>query len=304
MSAAETVLNAFTIDVEGWFNILDLPAGPTREEWADFEDRDTDHTLRLLDLLERHGVRATCFMLGWTVDHRPGLLEEVVRRGHEIACHTYAHGLVYEMTPEELREDLQRARDVIGRISGVQPRGCRMPGFSLTAQTPWAFRVIADVGFDYDSSLFPGARGHGGMPGAPALPHFIGLPDGKRLREFPISVVRLLGRQVAYVGGGYLRLFPYRLIRRWVRRANAAGVPVILYIHPRDIDLDQPRLPMPLKRRFKCYFNLRSTLGKLDRLLTDFRWGPAVDVLDRILPMSTPPADPAGSDADPASGER
>ncbi len=304
MSAVGTVLNAFTVDVEGWFNILDLPAGPTREEWADFEDRDTDHTFRLLDLLDRHGVRATCFMLGWTVDHRPGLLEEVVRRGHEVACHTYAHRLVYEMTPEELREDLERARDVIGRISGVQPRGCRMPGFSLTAQTPWAFGVIADAGFDYDSSVFPGTRGHGGMPGGPTSPHFIDLPDGKRLREFPISVVRLLGRQVAYVGGGYLRLFPYRLIRRWVRQANAAGVPVILYIHPRDIDPDQPRLPMPLKRRFKCYFNLRSTLGKLDRLLTDFRWGPAVEVLDRVLPTSTPSAGPARSDVDPASGER
>jgi len=121
----------------------------------------------------------------------------------------------------------------------------------------------------------------------------VDLPDGRRLREFPISVRRVFGRRIAYVGGGYLRLFPYPLIRRWMRQANEAGEPVILYIHPRDIDVDQPRLPMPLTRRFKSYVNLHTTMDKLDRLLTDFEWGSAIDVLDRVLPLTQTVADAA-----------
>ncbi len=303
MSDAKPVVNAFTIDVEGWFNILDLPRGPVQEQWADFEDRDTTHTLRLLDLLERHGVRATCFVLGWTVEHRPGLLEQIVRRGHEIACHGYAHQLLYQIGPDRFRADLERAISVIAGVCETPLRGYRVPGFSLIDRTPWAFEILADAGFDYDSSLFPGARGHGGMPGAPRLPHFIDLPDGRRVREFPISTIRLFGQPTAYVGGGYLRLFPYRLIRRWVRRANAAGEPVILYIHPRDIDPDQPRLPMPLKRRFKCYVNLRTTMGKLEGLLTDFQWGTTIDVLDRVLPWPTSSGCDAANNTDQTRGE-
>lgn len=286
MSESDPVINAFTIDVEGWFNILDLPGGPAREQWPELEDRETVYTRKLLDLLDRHGVKATCFVLGWTAEHRPKLIEEIAERGHEIACHGYGHQLLYELTREQFHEDIERAKAVITAVCGGPLRGYRVPGFSLVERTPWAFEVLADAGFEYDSSLFPGARGHGGMPGAPRLPHFIDLPDGRRLREFPISTVRVLGQPTAFVGGGYLRLFPFRLIRRWVRRANAAGEPVILYIHPRDIDVDQPRLPMPLKRRFKCYVNLHTALGKLERLLTDFRWSTAVDVLDRVLPVT------------------
>lgn len=284
MISPNTAINAFTIDVESWFNILDLPRGPRREDWPRFEDRDTAPMHRLLDLLARHGIRATCFVSGWTAQHRPGLLYEIVQAGHEIGCHGYGHSLLYRMTPKQFRQDLERAKDVIGSVHGGPVRGYRTPGFSLTHRTPWAFEVIADAGFEYDSSVFAAARGHGGMPGARRLPHFIGLPDGRKLREFPISTVRLFGRPTAYVGGGYLRFFPYGLIRRWMRQANAAGEPVILYVHPRDIDPDQPRLPMSLKRRFKCYANLSTTFGKLERLLTDFQWSAAHDVLDCVLP--------------------
>ncbi|MBN1341607.1 MAG: DUF3473 domain-containing protein [Phycisphaerae bacterium] len=290
------VINAFTIDVEGWFNMLDIPGGPGREDWQRLEDRDTAQTLRMLDLVERYGARATCFMLGWTVDHRPGLLRDIARRGHEIASHGYGHDLLYEMTPQQFRDDLQRSKEVIHRECGTLPRGYRVPGFSLTESTPWAFQVLADAGFDYDSSLFPSTRGHGGMPSALRLPHYVDLPDGKRIREFPISVTHVFGRRIAYAGGGYLRFFPYRLVRRWLRRANEAGEPVILYIHPHDADVGRPRLRMPLKRRFKCYYNLHTTMGKLERLLQDFRWGTAYDVLNRALPAAAPPANATGRD--------
>ncbi|MBN1341606.1 MAG: polysaccharide deacetylase family protein [Phycisphaerae bacterium] len=289
MISSPSAINAFTIDVESWFNILDIPSGPARSEWPRLEDRDSAPMRRLLDLLDRHGVRATCFVSGWTAQHRPGLLDEIVRRGHEVACHGYAHRLIYTMTPDRFREDLELAKTVIARVCDKPPLGYRAPGFSLTGRTPWAFRVIADAGFQYDSSVFPAPRGHGGIPGAARLPYFIEMPGNRYLREFPISVTKLLSSRTAYVGGGYLRLFPYRMIRRWMRRAHAAGEPVILYVHPRDIDPDQPRIPMPLKRRLKSYINLHTTLGKLDRLLTDFHWAPAVDVLDRVLPWSSAP---------------
>lgn len=283
-------MNAFTVDVESWFNILDLPNGPDPSTWSRLEDRDTEHTIRLLNLLDRQGVLATCFISGWTAEHRPGLLEDIVWRGHEIACHGYGHQLLYGMTPEEFREDLERARAVIRRCYSGPIDGYRAPGFSLTEATPWAFEVIADAGFRYDSSVFPAQRGHGGLPGARCLPHVIKLPDGRRLREFPISTTTILGRRTAYVGGGYLRLFPYELIRRWVRQANEAGEPVIVYIHPRDIDPDQPRLPMPLMRRFKSYVNLGTTFSKLERLLQDFAWGPAHEVLNHALSNTMRPA--------------
>ncbi len=283
------VVNTFTIDVEGWYNILDLAQGPRREDWGRYEDRESHHTLRLLDLLDRHGVKATCFVLGWTAEHRPKLIKEIAARGHEIACHGYGHDLLYRLTPDRFLQDLQQARAAIGASCGEPIRGYRVPGFSLTEQTPWAWEALADEGFDYDSSVFPGSRGHGGMPSAPRLPHIVELADGRRLREFPISMVRLLGQPTAYAGGGYLRLFPYALIRRWIRRANQAGEPVVVYIHPRDIDPDQPRLPMPLHRRFKSYVNLHTAMGKLDRLLRDFSWEPMVRVLDRILPTDRSP---------------
>lgn len=291
LRACGSVINAFTIDVEGWFNILDIPGGPKMKDWPDLEDRDTPHTRILLDLLDRHGVKATCFVLGWTAENRPGLLEEIVKRGHEIASHGYAHQLLYESSADRFRDELEQSKAIITKICGAPPLGYRLPGFSLTEKTPWAFEALADAGFEYDSSLFPGQRSHGGMPSAPRLPHFIDLPNGRRLREFPISVVRILGRNVGYSGGGYLRFFPYRLIRRWLRQANAAGEPVMLYIHPRDIDVDQPRLPMPPYRRFKCYVNLHTALAKLDRLLTDFEWAPSRDVLDEVLPRSEPAND-------------
>ncbi len=303
MRHAREILNAFTIDVESWFNILDVAGAPRQAAWAHLEDRETTQTRRLLDVLDTHGVRATCFVLGWAAEHRGHLLEDIARGGHEIACHGYGHQLLYNMTPEEFHDDLERAKTAIARVCDTPPRGYRVPGFSLTEKTPWAWRVLADAGFDYDSSVFPGARGHGGMPGAQRLPHFVELPDGRRLREFPISMVRLLGQPTAYIGGGYLRLFPYSLIRRWVRRANEAGEPVILYIHPRDIDVDQPRIPMPLKRRFKSYVNLRTTMAKLERLLADFRWGTAVDVLDRVLPRDAPADGPSRDDSKDNSGE-
>jgi len=164
----------------------------------------------------------------------------------------------------------------------VRPVGYRAPGFSISEDALWALEILADFGIRFDSSIFPTRRAHGGFPGANPLPHRITLPSGTSLMEFPISVTSLMGRRLAYCGGGYLRLFPYSFIRSQIAAANARGESVMLYIHPRDIDPDQPRLRMPPHRRFRSYVNLHTTYEKLRRLLGDFPFGTASEALQSV----------------------
>ena len=161
---------------------------------------------------------------------------------------------------------------------GAKPVGYRAPGFSISHRESWALEIVADAGLAFDSSLFPARRAHGGAPDAERLPHRVELASGRSLQECPISVTRVFGRNMAYCGGGYLRLFPYRFIRNQIAAANARGEPVVLYIHPRDIDPDQPRIRMPLGRRFRSYVNLAGAHDKLRRLLEEFRFGTISDV--------------------------
>ena len=208
----------------------------------------------------------TCFFLGWVAERRPELVREAASRGHEIASHGHLHQLIYTQSREQFGADLRKSKAVIEDISGTEVRGYRAPGFSIVHDTPWALDEVAAAGFGYDSSIFPATRGHGGLTGAHTKPHVLAT-EGGPLLEFPISVVPVMGRRICFFGGGYLRLFPYPLIRRMAQRVNRAGLPVIYYLHPREIDPGQPRLPMSRSRRFKTYVNLGTTAGKLDAIL-------------------------------------
>ena len=196
-----------------------------------------------------------------------------------MASHGYGHELVPLLGPENFRADLERSIEAIEEASGTRPAGYRAPGFSISQREHWALDIVAELGLQFDSSIFPAERAHGGAPGADRLPHELALPSGRRLRECPISVTRILGREMAYCGGGYLRLFPYRFIRSRIAAANARGEPVVLYIHPRDIDPDQPRIEMPAGRRFKSYVGLGGAYEKLRRLLAEFRFGSVSEAL-------------------------
>lgn len=258
----------FSVDVEDWFHILDVPGAPALPEWSGLPSRVERNFSKLLDIFSEQNVQVTCFVLGWVGERFPHLVKEAAARGHEIASHGYGHRLVYEQKRDDFYDDVRHARLLLEDIAGVPVTGYRAPGFSTTEQTPWFFDVLAEAGYQYDSSVFPAARGHGGMRDGRRDPHRVGKGDG--ILEMPISVADLMGKTMCFFGGGYLRLFPYWLIHKMAQRVLSEGRPVVFYIHPREIDPAQPRLPMSRSRQFKSYVNLESTEAKIRRVLRDF----------------------------------
>jgi polysaccharide deacetylase family protein (PEP-CTERM system associated) len=260
--------NIMTIDVEEWFHILDIAEAPDVARWDALESRVERNVDQLLTALGTAGARATCFVLGWVAEKHPQIVRKIVAEGHEIAAHGDTHQLAFRQGREAFRADIRKVKRTLEDVSGVEVVGYRAPGFSITSETPWAFEEVVSAGYRYDSSLFPASRGHGGLPSAPRAPFTISTPSGDLL-EIPLSVVDLFGARICFFGGGYLRLFPYAVIRAMRRRVNEEGLPVVYYIHPREIDPGHPRLKMPLIRRFKSYVNLSTTMPKLRRILED-----------------------------------
>lgn len=272
----------FTVDVEEWFHLLEVSAAPSFAEWDRLPVRIEDNMRRLLDLFDAHDAKVTCFVLGWVARRHPALVQEIHRRGHEIASHGLAHRLVFTQSREDFAADIRAGKDALEQLIGQPVLGYRAPGFSIVNSTPWAWEELATAGFRYDSSVFPAARGHGGIEDGATHPHRIAGPWGS-LVEFPISVAPVLGRRMCFFGGGYLRLFPWPLVRRMAQIVRDDGRPVIYYVHPREVDPDHPRIPMGPVRRFKSYVNLATTLEKVEaalrlRPVTTFaRWLPRLE---------------------------
>lgn len=261
----------FSVDVEDWFHILDTPAVPDESMWDSLPSLVEANVYRLLDLFSEKRAQVTCFFLGWVAKRFPHLVRETLSRGHEIASHGYAHRLVYSMTATEFYEDALRSRLLLEDTAGCAVYGYRCAGFSTTEQTPWFFEKLALAGYRYDSSVFPARRGHGGMPNAYRAPHVVEeCGHNCKLLEFPISIADVCGKSMCFFGGGYLRLFPYWLIRKMTEQVLNAGRPVVFYVHPREIDPNHPRLPMNVSKRFKCYVNVETTQAKIRHILDDF----------------------------------
>lgn len=256
------------MDVEDWFHILEVEGTPDLAAWSRLESRVERGFERLLSLLAEAQTSVTWFFLGWIAERHPDLVRRAAEAGHEIACHGYAHQLVYTQTPAEFAADIRRAKTILEDAAGQEVSGYRAPGFSITPETPWAFEEIAAAGFRYDSSVFPGPRGHGGLPGAPLAPYLVETPTGP-LAELPVSVVALGPHRLCFFGGGYLRITPYPLIHAMTKLVNLRRRPVVYYVHPRELDPAHPRLEMSALRRFKSYVNLSSTESKLRRLVRD-----------------------------------
>jgi polysaccharide deacetylase family protein (PEP-CTERM system associated) len=257
----------FSVDVEDWFHILDVPAAPDIASWSALPSRVEANFHRLLDLFSEERRQVTCFFLGWIAERFPHLVREAVQRGHEIASHGYAHRLAYTMTRSEFRADALRSRQLLEDICGTSVIGYRAPGFSSTAATPWFFNELSASGYLYDSSVFPARHGHGGSPKSALRPHLV---EGEMLIELPASVAQVGPKRVCFFGGGYLRLFPYSIIRHMGKRLMADGGPLMFYIHPREIDPGHPRIPMSYRRRFKSYVNLHTTEAKIRHIMRDF----------------------------------
>lgn len=281
------IVNAFTVDVEDYFHVSAFADSVRFQDWDRHELRVEDSTRRLLRLLKKYNVRATFFILGWVAEKCPHLVEEIVADGHELGNHSYAHRLVYDLNRDEFRADLRRCNEAIHSAVGQDVRSFRAPSFSITDDSLWALDVLWDEGFRYDSSIFPVRHDRYGIPGAPRHPHAVrGQSSGEQLWEFPPSVHRFLRRfNVPVAGGGYFRLLPCRLTCRYLQRINRRdGQPFMFYIHPWEIDPDQPRLPGSSKARFRHYQNLASTERKLERLLDRFQFGPLTEALAPVLP--------------------
>ena len=273
-------VNAFTVDVEDYFQVSAFERQIDRGSWEQYPHRVVRNTARILDLLAEHDVRATFYVLGWVADRYPQLVRRIAAEGHELGSHSYWHHLVYSMTPDEFRLDLRRSKEAIEDAAGCRVDSFRAPSFSITARSMWALEVLVEEGFTSDSSIFPIRHDRYGIPGAQAGIHRIETSAGA-LWEFPPSVVRMAGVNLPVSGGGYFRLYPYPLTAGCLQRINRSNVPFMFYIHPWEVDPDQRRLRVgSLSARFRHYVNLSSTYEKLSRLLGRFRFGRISDILD------------------------
>ena len=255
-------ISSFSCELEDWFHILDSDQVPGAEEWSRLPLRAERGIDRLLELLDETNVKGTFFCLGWMAEQMPHVVRRCQEAGHEIGSHGYGHVLAYRVGRRGFRDDIVRSKRILEDLTGEEVVGFRSPGFSVKEDNRWVFDVVTEAGYRYDASVFPAPHGHGGLCRADPGPHVVETESGP-LVEIPMSTVPLLGRRMCLFGGGYLRLAPLWLIRWGVRHLHEAGRPLIVYIHPREVDPDHPRLPLPLKRRFKCYVNLRSTMAKL-----------------------------------------
>ena len=273
-------VSAFTVDVEDYYHVEAFSDVVRRRDWEKLEVRILVATERLLDLLARHRVRATFFVLGWVAERWPRLVTDCQRAGHELAVHGYDHRPVTAQSATEFREDVRRAKGIIEDVSGSAVLGYRAPTYSVVQETLWALDVLLEEGFRYDSSIFPIVHDRYGIPGAPRFPWIAVRSDGRSLIEFPISTVRLAGRNLPFVGGGYLRHFPPAFVRWGMRRVvERENRPAVVYVHPWELDPEQPRLPASRLTRWRHYRNLHRVEGRLDGLLQEFPFAPMREVL-------------------------
>jgi polysaccharide deacetylase family protein (PEP-CTERM system associated) len=273
------VVNAMSIDVEDYFHVSVFDGIVPRPEWARMEDRVVANTTRLLDLFDEFHVRSTFFVLGWVAERHPDLVRTIAERGHEVASHGYAHRLIYDQTPSAFRDDVRRAKQLLEDSGGRRVVGYRAPSYSITPRSLWALDVLMEEGYEYDSSIFPIRHDRYGIPVSDRRPYSIERAGGT-LIEVPVSATRVGPLNLPVAGGGYFRILPYWWTRWGIDRVNRLEHrPAVFYLHPWEIDPDQPRLPAGRLGRFRHYRNLAETESRLRRLLTDFRF----DAMDAVV---------------------
>ncbi|MFV0422330.1 XrtA system polysaccharide deacetylase [Oleidesulfovibrio sp.] len=280
--------NALTVDVEDYFHVSAFDKSIRPEDWDSLPSRVEANTLRILELFDEHSVRGTFFMLGWVAERHPSLVRRIAKAGHELACHGYAHRRITQQTPDIFRNDVSKAKKMLEDISGSPVTGFRAPSWTITRQTMWALDILKQLGFVYDSSMFPIHHDIYGVPDGERFPHIV-YCGGGAMAEFPPSTVLLkLGKRTVNVpvaGGGYLRLLPAQLIGQAYQTLNRQGQPAVLYFHPWEIDPNQPRItgPVPFRSRFRHYLNLGRMEKKLRYLLVHHSFAPMREVLAEVL---------------------
>ncbi|HMS82105.1 MAG TPA: DUF3473 domain-containing protein [Nitrospira sp.] len=273
--------HALSCDVEEHFQVSAFWSDARRQQWDRLESRVEQNTLRLAELLARAETNATFFILGWVAERHPELVKELARQGHEIASHGYGHELVTNQTERDFREDIRRSKHILEDLTGERVYGYRAPSFSITTKTQWALPILVEEGYLYDSSIFPVRHDRYGMPGANPWCHVRKTQAGD-LWEVPPSTLKVGPLRVPVAGGGYFRLYPYSLLRRFLCRVASHGHPLIMYLHPWELDPDQPRMVGSLVSQFRHYLNLHKTEARMAQLVTDFKFAPIQQVVDGI----------------------
>lgn len=276
------IQNALTVDVEDYFHVSAFAKSIEQKDWDKHPLRVENNTRRLMDLFDGCDVKATFFVLGWVAERKPGLVKEIAERGHEVACHGFSHQLVYNQSPEVFRDETLRSKHLLEDIAQSPVRGYRAASYSITSRSLWALDILAEAGFEYDSSIFPVRHDRYGIPDAPEFPHHMQTPNGSSLVEFPLSTARLLKYRLPVAGGGYFRLYPYAVTRAGLSQINRRQQPFIFYLHPWEVDPDQPKISASWFSRFRHYNNLDKCETRLRHLLSDFEFGTAVNVLNTL----------------------
>ncbi len=270
-------MNILTFDIEDWYNHDDY----SRDfAWEKHEVRIYEGTDKILSALDERGQKGTFFCVGWIAEHHPDVVRKIAAAGHHLGCHSYQHELATRFTREQFKQDTYKAKCLIEDVAGHEVDAFRVPSFSITKDNLWAFDVLADIGFKYDSSVFPSHHEFGGLPDFPAVPHIIKTTHGV-LQEFPICLGKVLGREIVFSGGGYFRVMPYWLLKRLTVNSNY----IMAYFHPSDFDPDQPQMPqLPKVRQFKNRVALKGAYEKFRRYIADFEFA---SLAESTFPVSS-----------------
>ncbi|MCC6358815.1 MAG: DUF3473 domain-containing protein [Phycisphaerales bacterium] len=269
-------INAMSVDVEDWAHSTLGPELPLSRRFE-------TSTRRILDAFAARGVRGTFFVLGLAAEKAPHIVREIQAAGHEVQSHGYGHENLHDLTPERFRADMNRSKKMLEDMTGVEIYAYRAPFFTITRKTLWALDVLVEEGFRYDSSVFPMKMKRYGIEGAPTFPHRLRTPAGYEILELPVATCTFAGRQLPVGGGGYFRLFPYRLLRRGVTQLNAAGHGATIYMHPYEYDpLEFREIDVPVSWKLRLHQSIgrRGFPRKVDRMLAEFRFGTMQDVID------------------------
>lgn len=285
-----TVTNAMTVDVEDYFHVSVFDGLVSRDRWTQLESRVSDNTDRLLRLFSDEDVTATFFILGCVAERQPSLVQRIAALGHEVASHGYAHRLIYDQSASAFRDDVRRSKDLLESLAGRPVEGFRAPSYSITPRTLWALDVLIAEGFTYDASIFPIRHDRYGIPASPRHPYVLTRTGGS-IVEAPASTVRLGSTNLPIAGGGYFRILPYAWTRWGIARLNRVErQPAIFYLHPWELDPDQPRLEAGVVSRFRHYYNLSKTEARLRRLLNDFEFSSLRGVLASVGAATAAPS--------------
>ena len=273
------IRNALTVDVEDYFQVSAFAKNIKYDDWDNYPLRVEQNTNRLLDLFDEQEIKATFFVLGWVAERKQELIKNIASRGHEVACHGYSHQLIYNQSKDVFREETLRSKSILEDLVQKPILGYRAASYSITDASRWALDILAEAGFIYDSSIFPIRHDRYGIPDATEHPHQLTTSGGHAIVEFPLSTAKLLGYKLPIAGGGYFRLYPYMLTKAGLSQVNKRDEPFIFYLHPWEIDPEQPRIKTSFLSRFRHYNNLDKCEARLQQLIKDFSFCTVLDVL-------------------------